>query len=62
MYGCVEVVSWAAPRPEAGTLLADIDAILSQKRGLVGSVSGGVEGGCEQRTVKRKRIEAFALK
>ncbi len=32
VYGCVEVVSAAAPRPEAGTLLADIDAILFSKK------------------------------
>jgi len=38
VYGCVELVSVAAPRPEAGTLLADIDAMLISKKMACGKV------------------------
>jgi len=38
VYGCVELVSAAAPRPEAGTLLADIDAMLISKKMACGKV------------------------
>jgi hypothetical protein len=58
VYGCVEVVSAAAPRPEAGTLLADIDAILFSKRTACTSVVL-LKVDCEQRILTCESKQAF---